>query len=148
MGNAALKQHFVNLLETHAPLLVKDLPYDKLLGLSVLGASVTLQRLEIQERVLETFGIFVPFEIDRACLEEVELRLSGLQLQIFARCFVLRCRLRDWDKATREMQAATLDQNWEGLPAFKTVLEVGLEKSLDLQKTISTWMEGWPNPTP
>jgi hypothetical protein len=28
----------------------QDLPYDKLLGLSVLGASVTLQRLEIQVR--------------------------------------------------------------------------------------------------
>ena len=29
--------------------LVEDLPYEKLLGLSVLGASVTLQRLEIQD---------------------------------------------------------------------------------------------------
>eukprot|EP00434_Breviolum_minutum_P005590 symbB.v1.2.004929.t1/scaffold285.1/size239547/3 len=104
MGNAALKQHFVKILEQHAPLLVKDLPYEKLLGLSVLGASVTLQRLEIQEQVLENLGILVPFQIDRACLEEVELSLRGLQLQILARKCVLRCRLRNWDTAAEEMR--------------------------------------------
>ena len=67
MGNAALKQHVVRLLEQHAPLVVKDgdlqnvramrskpslhedLPYDELLALSVLGISVTLQRLELQD---------------------------------------------------------------------------------------------------
>ena len=32
----------------------EDLPYEKLLGLSVLGASVTLQRLEIQEPIWKT----------------------------------------------------------------------------------------------
>ena len=71
----------------------EDLPYDELLALSVLGISVTLQRLELQdavhgwlttrsdatlhpmvvclqERVLENLGIFLPLEIQSAWLEE------------------------------------------------------------------------------
>ncbi|CAJ1392984.1 unnamed protein product [Effrenium voratum] len=82
-----------------------DLPYDELLALSLLGVSATLRRLEIQERVLESFGIHVPFEIDSACLEEVELSLVGLQLQIVAQRLILHLRLRDFDQAAQTMGA-------------------------------------------
>ncbi|CAE7489223.1 TTLL10 [Symbiodinium pilosum] len=98
MGNAALKQHAVRLLEQHAPLVVKDLPYDELLALSVLGISVKLQRLELQERVLENLAIFLPLEIECAWLEEVELSLrSRLHVHASAQRLVLSVRLRDWE---------------------------------------------------
>lgn len=48
----------------------QDLPYEELFNLSVLGVTASLSRLEFQERVLENLGLLVPFEIDRACLEE------------------------------------------------------------------------------
>eukprot|EP00439_Symbiodinium_sp_Y106_P062348 s1097_g9.t1 len=80
----------------------EDLPYDELLALSVLGISVTLQRLELQdavhgwlttrsdatlhpmvvclqERVLENLGIFLPLEIQSAWLEEAKKPWSNTE---------------------------------------------------------------------
>ncbi|OLP83956.1 Protein polyglycylase TTLL10 [Symbiodinium microadriaticum] len=134
MGNAALKQHVVRLLEQHAPLVVKDLPYDELLALSVLGISVTLQRLELQERVLENLGIFLPLEIQSAWLEEVELSLrSGLHLHASAERLVLSVRLRDWDREVEAICQADAKKPWSNTEHAGQPFLLKLVSSFDVE---------------
>lgn len=98
-----MKQRIVVLLR-HAHVLVKDLPGEEALTLSLLRGSLRLRRLDLQERALENLGVFLPVAVTAAWVEQVEVTLGpGMRLRVQAQRLCVRAQVREQHRWQEEM---------------------------------------------
>ncbi|CAE8723246.1 unnamed protein product, partial [Polarella glacialis] len=148
MGNSVFRSWASRLVQKHGGAFVKEIPQE-VLAFSFTGWSLSLERLELNERLLEDgLKLLLPFQVDEAWLEGVVLSLQrGGVVLVQAERVVIRGSVRRQADWLREGQSETFVR--------KTATEK--EKLLTVhERGVLTWLlealggdrSGLPPPTP